>query len=77
MVHVLDEAGVLYALLPDGQVLEQAPASPLESFTLPPLPAGFRYTDFVKKGDIIIASWEETQFIQVERAGIIAVSVTR
>ncbi len=77
VVHVLDEAGVLYALLPDGQVLEQAPASPLESFTLPPLPAGFRYTDFVKKGDIIIASWEETQFIQVERAGIIAVSVTR
>jgi len=77
VVHALDENGVLYALLPDGQVLEKPFASQLESFTLPALPAGFRYTDFVKKADLLIASWEETQFIQVARAGLVAVSVTR
>ena len=77
VVHALDDNGVLYALLPDGQVLEKPLASQLESFTLPALPAGFRYTDFVKKADLLIASWEETQFIQVARAGLVAVSVTR
>jgi hypothetical protein len=76
LIHVLDEDGALYALLPDGRVLEKPSAGPAQIFPLPPLPAGFRYTDFVKMGDFFIVSWEETQFTQVERAGIAAVRIS-
>jgi hypothetical protein len=75
LIHVLDDDGVLSALLPGGQVLEQPSGGPARTFSLPALPAGFRYTDFVKMGELLIASWEETtQFTQVGRAGIVAVS---
>jgi hypothetical protein len=76
LIHVLDEDGALFALLPDGQVLEKASDNPPQVFPLPPLPAGFRYTDFVKMGDRFIVSWEETQFTQVGRAGIAAVRIS-
>lgn len=72
VIHVLDEEGVLYALLPDGQVLEKRPAAPERMFSLPFLPAGFQYTDLIRKGDLFIASWEETEFTQVKRAGLLA-----
>ncbi|HTP59562.1 MAG TPA: hypothetical protein VMM82_11635, partial [Spirochaetia bacterium] len=73
LIHILDDNGVLSALLPGGQVLEQAAGGPARVFSLPALPAGFRYTDFVKAGELLIASWEETQFTQVGRAGMVAV----
>jgi len=77
VIHVLDEDGALYALLPDGQILAHTPSDPAQTFALPSLPAGFRYTDFVKKGDEFIASWEETHFTQVGRAGIVAVRAAK
>ena len=74
VIHVLDENGALYALLPDGQVLETAAVSgsPPRIVALPVLPAGYRYTDFVRMGDALIVAWEETRFTQVGRAGILA-----
>jgi hypothetical protein len=75
VVHVLDQDGSLDALLPEGQVLTQRPGATAQSFSLPSLPAGFRYTDFVRKGDLFIASWEETEFTQVRRAGLLAIRV--
>ncbi len=72
VIHVFDEDGTLDALLPDGQMLETRPGSPVRSFSLPTLPPGFRYTDFVRKGDLFIASWEETEFTQVKRAGLLS-----
>ena len=74
VIHVLDEDDVLSALLPDGQLLEQAPGAPARVFPLPSLPAGFRYTDFVKMEGRFIASWEESpQFTEVGRAGVVSV----
>jgi hypothetical protein len=73
VVHVLDEDGDLFALLPEGQVLEKPSEAQARMLTLPSLPPGFRYTDFVRKGDLFIASWEEAQFTQVGRAGLVAV----
>ena len=73
VIHVLDDDGTLWALLPDGQVLEKSFGGQVRTVSLPPLPLGFRYTDFVRKGDLFIVSWEETQFTQVGRAGLVAV----
>jgi hypothetical protein len=71
LIHVLDENGTLEALLPHGLVLAKPGDSPANIITLPELPAGFRYTDFVKKDSSLIVSWEETRFTEVGRAGIL------
>jgi len=71
VVHVLDENGTLYALLPGGQVLEKSAGTEPRVAALPALPEGFRYTDFVKWGDSLIIAWEETRFTDVGRAGIL------
>ena len=77
LIHVLDEDGALSALLPGDEILAQPGSGPAQTFALPPLPAGFRYTDFVKKGELFIVSWEVTNFIQVGRAGLVAVRTTK
>ncbi len=71
VIHVLDEDGVLEALLPDGEVLEKSADAPSRVIALPPLPAGCHYTDLVKEGNALIVAWEETWFTQVGRAGIV------
>ncbi len=75
LVHVFDDGGTLYALLPDGQVLTKRPGAAVQTSFLPSLPDGFRYTDLVKKDDMFVSSWEETQFTQVGRAGILALKL--
>ena len=72
VIHVFDDAGTLSAFLPDGQVVEKSAGSEMKSLSLPALPAGYTYTDFVKEGGLFIVSWEEAQFTQVGRAGVVA-----
>ncbi|HVP20014.1 MAG TPA: hypothetical protein VMU36_13565 [Spirochaetia bacterium] len=72
VIHVLDENGTLRALLPGGQVLEKpAGVGSSRTIALPELPAGFRYTDLLKKDDSLIVTWEEARFTEVGRAGIL------
>jgi hypothetical protein len=71
VIHVLDENGALYALLPDGQVLEKSAGSVPRVVSLPALPEGFRYTDFVKRGDSFVIAWEEIRFTDVGSAGVL------
>ena len=70
-VPLFEEQGKLFALLPEGRILASEPASPPQSHPLPALPAGFRYTDFVKWGPSLVVSWEEIAFTDVGRAGLL------
>ena len=70
-VPVFEEEGTLLALLPDGRILVAEPASPPQALSLPRLPTGFRYTDFVKWGTALVVSWEEIAFTDVGRAGLL------
>ena len=70
-VPLFEEQGKLFALLPDGRVLIAETASPPRELSLPPLPPGFRYTDFVKWGSSLVVSWEEIAFTDVARAGLL------
>ena len=71
VVPVFEEKANLYALLPGGQVLMQAGTGAPRTAILPPLPAGFRYTDIVKKDDLFVVPWEQTRFTDVGDAGIL------
>jgi hypothetical protein len=69
MIPVFEEHGTRFALIPGGRVLSSAAAAgPVD---LPALPRAFRYTDFVKEGELLIVTWEETSFTNVGRAGIL------
>jgi hypothetical protein len=70
-VPMFEEEGKLFALLPDGRVLVAEPASPPQELSLPKLPPGFSYTDFVKWGKSLVVSWEEIAFTDVGRAGLL------
>ena len=70
-----DDTGLM-ALLPDGRLLESAgsgaPTAAAPTLrALPVLPAGFRYTDVVKWGSSLVLPWEETEFTDVARAGLL------
>jgi hypothetical protein len=71
VVPVFEEEGRLLGLLPDGRVLAAGPGGTAKSATLPRLPAGFRYVDFVKWGTSLVVSWEEDAFTDVGRAGLL------
>ena len=73
VVPVFEEKANLYALLPGGQVLMQTGTGAPRTAVLPPLPAGFRYTDIVKKGGVFVVPWEQTRFTDVGEAGILLV----
>jgi hypothetical protein len=69
MIPVFEEAGTRLALVPDGRVIASAASTrPIE---LPGLPRAFRYTDFVKEGDLLVVAWEEVSFTNVGRAGLL------
>ncbi len=76
-VPVFEQAGQRSALLPDGTVLSTAAsggttgAAGTSIVKLPALPAGYRYTDLVRAGTVLIVPWEETAFTDVRRAGIL------
>lgn len=70
-VPIFDESGALTALLPDGRLLVAESGSPPRTRPLPSLPAGFRYTDFVKWGSSMVVAWEEISFTDVGRAGVL------
>jgi hypothetical protein len=73
VVPVFEQAGVLSALLPDGTILS-APAGGAGAAAaemLPALPAGYRYTDLVIVGDMLVVAWEEISFTDVGRAGLL------
>ena len=70
-----DDTGLL-ALLPDGRLLDSravgaSTAGVPTVRALPTLPAGFRYTDVVTWGSSLVLPWEETEFTDVARAGIL------
>jgi hypothetical protein len=69
MIPVFEEQGTRFALIPGGRVIASAPSS--RAIELPGLPRSFRYTDFVKEGDLLIVAWEEISFTNVGRAGLL------
>ncbi|MGD0725878.1 MAG: hypothetical protein ABSB63_09980 [Spirochaetia bacterium] len=69
MIPVFEEEGARLALIPGGRVIASAASS--RPIDLPGLPRAFRYTDFVKVGDLLIVAWEETAFTNVGRAGLL------
>ena len=69
-VPVYLEAGAFYGLLPNGTVVWVDPQGQSGVVRLPRHPDSFVFTGLVKRGDIIIASWEEPVFYNVGRAGI-------
>jgi hypothetical protein len=78
MIPVFEEEGTRLALIPNGRVIASTASSAsrysadsVRPIDLPGLPRAFRYTDFVKKGDLFIVAWEETSFTNVGRAGLL------
>ena len=68
-IPVFEEQGARLALIPGGRVVSSAAAA--RPIDLPGLPRGFRYTDFVKEGDLLVVAWEEAAFTNVGRAGLL------
>lgn len=71
VVPVFEELGDTYALLPEGKVLRKPASGDAVLASLPPLPAGFRYTDIVKASGFFVIPWEKTRFTEVADAGIL------
>ena len=71
VVPVFQDDDGLLALLPDGRLLVSAGGSTPSAAALPVLPPGFRYTDVVKWGSSLVLPWEETEFTDVGRAGLL------
>ncbi len=78
MISVFEEEGTRRALIPGGRVITSTASSasrysadPVRPIDLPGLPRAFRYTDFVKEGDLLIVPWEEVSFTNVGRAGLL------
>ena len=69
MIPVFEEEGARLALIPGGRVIASTASS--RPVDLPGLPRAFRYTDFVKEGDLLIVAWEEVSFTNVGRAGLL------
>jgi hypothetical protein len=70
-VPMFEEDGKLFALLPDGRILSAESGSAPRGIALPRLPQGFHYTDLVKWGRSLVIPWEEIDFTDVGRAGIL------
>ena len=69
VIPVFEEEGVRLGLIPGGRMI--ASAGSTRPIDLPGLPGAFRYTDFVKEGDLLIVTWEEVSFMNVGRAGLL------
>jgi hypothetical protein len=75
VIPVFQEPGVRCALLPGGQVLYAPVGGTARLIALPPLAAGFRYTDLAKAGDSLVVPWEESTFTDVGSAGILLLTI--
>lgn len=71
VVPVFQDKESLLALLPDGRLLSSAGGAAPVGADLPKLPPGFRYTDVVRWGSSLVLPWEEVQFTDVARAGLL------
>ncbi len=60
-----------FALLPDGKALRIPVAAAAETIALPPLPAGFHYTNIMRAGDFLFLPWEQAAFTNVGAAGVL------
>ncbi len=69
-LRIVRQRDSFYLLLPRGLILKSGQESGLiESYELPPLPEGFRYTDLFITGNTMLAAWEQSRFTQVGAAG--------
>jgi len=75
-IPVFEDGERRLALLPDGRVLTTRQDGALRTMTLPALPSGFHYTDLVENAGWLIVAWEEAQFTDVGRAGVLVVRST-
>jgi hypothetical protein len=71
MIPVWEESGRALALLPEGRVVSTADGATFDSVSLPPLPAGFSYTDLYMDDGALIVPWEQTLFTDVRAAGLL------
>jgi len=71
IIPVFQDKGTLLALLPEGRLLSAAPGAAPAEVKLPALPPGFRYTDVVEWGSALVLPWEETEFTDVSRSGLL------
>jgi hypothetical protein len=71
VIPIFEEGAQSYALLPGGKVLHRAGDGSVKTVTLPPLPSGYRYTDLVKFGGLLLLPWEEARFTDVGPAGVL------
>ena len=71
VIPVFQDTDSLLALLPDGRLLSSTQGGPPAALVLPRLPPGFHYTDVVKWGSSLVLPWEETEFTDVARAGLL------
>jgi hypothetical protein len=63
--------GVLYLLLPGGELWWMDGDGEKGMMLLPPLPEGYTYTDFISDGNTVFALWEEQDFVTVRHAGFL------
>jgi|GEM_PF-1079941 hypothetical protein len=64
------------ALFADGTLyVAEGGATEARVLRLPPLSAGYRYTEFVLSGRTLIAAWEEQRFFETGRAGLLEVNL--
>jgi hypothetical protein len=71
-VAVFAETGRALALEADGTLLAAADGSAeVRSSRLPALPRGFVYSDLFVTGTTLVAAWEQVDFYQVGRAGLL------
>ncbi len=70
-IPVWEEKALALALLPGGRVVRTTDGAAFDSFDLPPLPEGFRYTDLLKTAGTLILPWEQVLFTEVRAAGIL------
>jgi hypothetical protein len=77
-LHGYQEAERLHLLTPRGLLLEsgggtgRAPVrAPVRIRHLPPLPDGFAYTDLFAVQGLLLAVWEQSDFIRTGASGIL------
>ncbi len=75
-VPVYEDGDRRLALLPDGRVVTTRADGAIRTMALPPLPVGFRYTGLTQNGSWLVVAWEESQFTNVGRAGLLIIRST-
>ena len=68
--HAFQDAGRWLLLAPDGLLLLDTQGGSTTPRNLPPLPAGFQYTGLSLLDGLLVASWEQADFLTTGAAGI-------